>query len=330
MLRYIVVLVLGLSASSMAMAAPWADALFDQLSKEFGTVPRGPVITHPFHITNKLNVPVRIEGVRVSCGCVTARALTNHIPPGKTSAIVAQMDTSRFLHSRTVTIYVTLSAGRQMAEVRLWVRANSREDVGVYPDTLAFGRIKRGASPKKTATISLYGRSDYQILRCFADSNYVHVECRPSGQNNHGIQYQLSARLRSDTPPGRWYTDIWVTTNNPSMPRLRVPLTVEIESALSVSPSTVLKGRVKAGTEAVRKIIVRVVVPFRIKRVLGTDKQLQVYSNTANKKSVHVLTVTLRPHESGQLDRQLFIETDLPTNNRIDFRTRALVESQGP
>ena len=40
--------------------------------------------------------------------------------------------------------------------------------------------------------------------------------------------------MRPDTPAGVWFTDIWVTTNNPGYAKLRVPVTVEVEAAQPV------------------------------------------------------------------------------------------------
>src|SRR5262245_10626034 len=87
--------------------ASWADALFDDLSRDFGSVPRGPSVTHPFRIVNNTKQMVRIAGVRVSCGCTTARALQTSLAPGQETAILVQMDTRRFSGTKIVTVYVT-------------------------------------------------------------------------------------------------------------------------------------------------------------------------------------------------------------------------------
>lgn len=323
MYRYILVLLAGFCLTGSASAS-WADSLFDSVSRDFGSVPRGPVVTHHFRLVNNTRATVHLADVRVSCGCVTAYAMTDTLAPGQETAIYAQMDTRRFSGSRTVTIYVTFDTPAY-AEVRLWVRANSREDINVYPETLALGHVKRGSSPMGTTRISLLGSSEYRILGVTSESNYVQPVCRMVQHSGHEVAYELTAQLRSDTPPGRWYTDVWVTTNNPTMPKVRVPLTVEVESTLSVSPSLVLMGNVKAGSEAVRKIIVRGVRPFRIVSVKGTDDQLRVHDDSQQKKMVHVLTVTVRPDQTGMLNRTLFVETDLQEENSIDFTARAQV-----
>src|SRR5438093_8858134 len=105
MLRYSLVLVAGLGAALPASAGA-LDSMFDAISKDFGSVPRGPTLTHHFRVTNNTNGPVHIGGVRVSCGCVTAWALQNDLGPGQGTSIVAQMDTRRFFGTKSVTIYV--------------------------------------------------------------------------------------------------------------------------------------------------------------------------------------------------------------------------------
>src|SRR5262249_22108821 len=131
--------------------------------------------------------------------------------------------------------------------------------------------------------------------------------------------------LRPDAPAGKWYTDVWLKTNNPATPRIRVPLTVEIESALSVSPATVSLGQVKAGAEVERKVIVRGVKAFRVTEVVGTDKLLSVRDSTDESKTVHVLTVTLHAKAPGDLNRILRVVTDLQGDGDIEFSTLAQV-----
>src|SRR5262249_44713825 len=91
MLRYSLVFVVGVCATARASAAAWAGGMFDELSRDFGSVPRGPMLNHPFRLTNSTGAPVEISQVRVSCGCVSARALTNYLRPGESTAILADM-----------------------------------------------------------------------------------------------------------------------------------------------------------------------------------------------------------------------------------------------
>src|SRR5947209_17158475 len=120
MLRHSLVVLVGLWITLPASAAPWADGMFDELSKDFGSVPRGPTLTHPFRLVNNTGRVIVIGNVRVSCGCTSATALKNRLNPGEETAILAQMDTNRFLGTKTVTIFVRIDEPAT-EEVRLWV-----------------------------------------------------------------------------------------------------------------------------------------------------------------------------------------------------------------
>src|SRR5262249_37652103 len=142
-------------------------------------------------------------------------------------------------------------------EVRLWVSANARLDFNVNPDALALGTIKRGGTPASTVYLTFSGNKEAQVLSVKGESNYVLTDFKEVRRFDTEVVYQLTAQLRPDTPVGKWYTDVWVKTNLPSMPQVRVPLTVEIESALTVSPELVSLGRVNVKAENERRVIVR-------------------------------------------------------------------------
>lgn len=325
MYRYSLILVAMLGAIGHANAQSWADGMFDELSRDFGSVPRGQILMHPFRIVNNTKQPVHIANVRVSCGiCSSARALQTYLQPGQETAIIATMDTNRFINTKTITIFVTFDQPR-LEEVRLWIQSNSREDVTFSPnDGIGFGRVKRGAKPESSMTITFIGGAQTNITEVSSESNYVQPTVKQVQRANGQTAYEVSAKLREDTPAGKWYTDLWLKTNNPNMARLRVPVTVEVEAPLSVNPSVVSLGEVKAGAETDRKVMIRGVRPFRILSITGTDAQLQVKQANSDSKAVQVLTVTVNPREIGTIRRDIEVITDLKSGGeRITFQAVA-------
>jgi hypothetical protein len=302
--------------------------MFTELSKDFGSVPRGPTLVHHFSLTNHTGSPVHISGVRVSCGCVSASTLASYLAPGQSTAIQAYMDTSRFFGTKMVTIYVSFDRPH-WEEVRLWVQANSRDDLLVNPEAFALGQAKRGSVPSASVTVTFTGNSQWQITGMDRDSNYIQTALQELRRDNAVVSYQLTASVRGDAPVGKWYTDVWLKTNNPAIPRVRVPLTVEIESSLSVSPAAVNLGQLKPGAEEERKVIVRGIQPFRIMNIEGTDDELTVRDSTSASKSVHVLTVRLKPTTAGSLDRKLKVVTDLKEEGELEFQAKAQVVRPG-
>ncbi len=325
MLRYSFVVLAGFLSAGSVFAGSWADGLFEESSKDFGSVPRGPVLKHSFRINNTSGKVVTVSGVRVSCNlCTSAVVNKGQLQPGEETAVVVSMDSSKFIGSKTVYVYVTFSQP-DFQEVRLWVQANSRDDVTVSPDNLAFGQIKRGASPTLTTTVTLYGASGSQITEVEPDSTFVQAKVEKI-EGASGVAYKLSASLRADVPVGKWFTDVWVKTNNPSMPRVRVPLTVEVESALSVSPPSVALGQVKMGETVEKTVMIRGVKPFKIKEIKGADANLEVTEGKDEAKLVHVLTVKLKGNKAGELNKTLKVITDLKEDGEVEFSARGQIE----
>ncbi len=321
MFRFCLAAVAGLLLTARAPAANWAEAMFDDLARDFGTVARGQMLTHPYRLTNNTGQTVRIISVRVSCGCTSATALAGVIAPGQSTSVLAQMDTRRFVGPKTVTIYVQLDQP-QWAEVRLSISANARDDISVTPDTLAFGSVPRGNAATRQTTVSF--NSGQQLVSVAAESNYVQLQARAVGSpTGYGHAYEVTATLRPDTPVGKWFTDVWLNTNDPSSPRIRVPLTVDVEPALSLSPNAVTLGQAAVGKTVVKRIIIRGGQPFHIKSIEGTDETVQVETQPGeDAKPAHVLTVKVTPAAAGEINRTLKIITDLPGDSTAELSVK--------
>jgi hypothetical protein len=232
------------------------------------------------------------------------------------------MDTRRFTGHKAVTIFVTFDRP-QWDEAQLVVRAYGRDDVVLTPDSFTFGRIRHGSSPSADVNVALSG-GDWRIVGAHADSSYVQVSAKEQQRDGYST-IRVEARLLPGLPAGRWYTDVWLETNSPQASRLRVPLTVEVESGLSVTPTVASLGDVKTGAEVERRVVVRGTEPFRVLRVEGVDDELTVKDGTSEAKAVHVLTVKLKPHRAGDLTRTLRVVTDLKDDSRVEFQARAFV-----
>jgi hypothetical protein len=319
------VFVVGLLVAAPAVAASWADGLFDELSKDFGSVPRGPMLTHPFRLKNNTRSDVNISNVHPSCSrCTTAWAVKTHLAPGEETAVIARMDTTLFAGPKTVTIYVQFDSPA-IEEVRLWVTANARSDFTVNPDGFAFGQVKRGTAPEAAVAVTFYSGSAVKLTEAKPESNYIKTAIKELKDANGTVYYEVKARLRSDVPVGKWYSDIWLKTNDPSLTQIRVPLNVEVEAPLSITPEAVAMGAVKADGEAERRVILRGASPFKVMWIEGVDDELSATDSMPESKKVHVLTVRIKPGKSGEIKRTLRIVTDLKEDNEIDLQVSAQI-----
>jgi len=246
MLHYQGIVMLALCATAPASAATWADALFQEHDKDFAVVPRGPTLVHHFRLTNNMSQPIRISDVRVSCGCVSARALENTVAPGQSTAILAEMDTRRFSGAKKVFIFVQFDQP-QWEEVRLSVQANSRQDLLVGPESFSFGRITRGSTPLSSVTVSFMGNNSWKINNVDGATGYVQASMKELQRGADEVKYRVTATIRGDAPAGNWFSEVWVRTDNPSAPRIRIPVTVEVEPAPAATSKTASYGALPAG-----------------------------------------------------------------------------------
>lgn len=324
MVRFSFVMLAGFILAGPVSAATWADQLFDQLSKDFGSVARGPAVVHHFRLTNKTKETINISNVRVSCGCTSAQALKTLLEPGETTSIQATMDTTRFLGAKSVTIFVQFDRPR-FDEVRLLVQASSRDDFNITPDVLAFGQIKKGATPSINTTITFYSLTPVLITGSRSETNYITPEIKEINRQNNLIAYQLTASLRGDAPPGKWFSDIWIQTNAPTLPQIRVPVTLEIESPLSVTPEVVTLGEMNSKSEVERRVVLRGSRPFKITRIEGGKGQVDVTEAQAEEKKIHILSVKIKPEEAGSFSWTIKVITDLDTDSQIEFQVNGQV-----
>jgi hypothetical protein len=228
MIRHALVVLMLVGFAGSAPAATWAESLFDSTSHDFGTVPRGPVVTHYFRVTNTTGQPLHIASVRVSCGCLSASATRQDVPPGESTTIVAQLHTTRFHGYWRKPMYVTFDRP-QWSEVTIMVQAVSRDDVALSPDSLAFGRIAHGTARDASVEVLLSG-GNWKVLEAKSESDYVQPQVRLLRQDAGESTYQVTVRLRPDLPAGNWFTGIKVATNNPGIPELNIPVTVEVSA----------------------------------------------------------------------------------------------------
>jgi hypothetical protein len=292
-----------------AQATSWADGLFNGLSHDFGVVARGPTLSHVYRITNTTSTAVHVSGIRVSCGCTTASIPVADLAPGQSADLTAQMDTRRFMGTKSVTIFVQFDRP-QWEEVRLTIAADAREDIAVSPESMAFGNVVRNSSPSKSVMLT---------------SNYVQLVAKTVKHTDAESVYDVTATLRADTPIGKWFTDIWLITNGPSAQRIRVPVSVDVTSALQLSSPVLAFGTCQPGDKIEKRIIVRGQQPFRILSIGGTSESITASAGSDEAKPVHVLVVGITTSAPGDFAHTLKIVTDHPSDSTIDVPITATV-----
>lgn len=317
-----------LLAAIVGIASPaWAglETAFETRTHDFGVTPRGPMLTHYFTIKNNSSESMTISGLRVSCGCVVASTPVATIKAGESSYITIQMDTRRFTGQKDVTVFVTFSAPRR-EEVTLLVKANGRDDLSIYPESLAFGNQKKGAAAKASVQVTFRSDPQWKIDEVKCDSEHVKAEAKLIKREGYEVTYEVTATVGPDLPVGRWRSDVWLHTSNAALAKVRVPLSVDVTAAVTASPGIVDLGEVRVGDSVEQNVMIRADKPFKIKSVRGADSLVQVSGIAAEAKSVHIIRLTYKPGTPGEVKQALAIVADSDEEPivTIPFHARAI------
>ena len=330
----LIVVVLGLagSHSSLARGGTWADKLFAEHGIDFGAVPRGAKVRHPFVMTNRLNEPVNILNVRASCGCTTGRASATTIEPGGTAVIEAEMDTRNFVGKKATVLTVTLlTASGQQAEARIGVQSNILADVVLNPGSADFGAVARGQTPQQVIKIERLGRSDWAFTKMLASESLCRVvtaDLKPTYRNGQGVGYQLVIQMKPDAPAGFLREEIRLLTNDAETPSVPILVTAQVSGSLAVTPSLLALGRAGSAAPVQGRFLVRGTQAFRIVGVEGNGDGFELTQVNGEPKPLHVLTLTFRPEAStqkGDLSRTFRVVTDLPGEGPLELNATVTV-----
>jgi hypothetical protein len=316
-----------LFAASTASGQSWAEKMFQVRSHDFGDVARGAKAEFRYELTNLYEEDIRITGVRSSCGCTSPRIEKNTLKTHETTAIVAKINTDRFLGKKGATLTVTFDKPYR-AQVQLQTRVYIRSDVVFYPGSVEVGAVTQGQAVDRQVTVAHAGRSDWQILDVVSASPYLSGSVREISRSGGKVRYQLSVQLDENAPVGYVHEHLVLKTNDYN--RKQVPILVQgrIEPSVVVSPSTLFMGNVESGQTVTKNIVLRGATPFRVLSVECTNGSFRVAvpESSAEPKTIHVIPVTfVGGSASGRLDQMIHVETDLA--GRVpDLRAYAVVQ----
>lgn len=323
------VLLLGFGQDAGAQGQNWPDSLFAERSHDFGAVPRGGIVRHPFVLTNRLNVPISILNLRVSCGCTSGTASATLVQPGQAAVVEAQMDTRNFVGRKSTTLFVSVMAGNAQAEIALGVSSLILSDVVLNPGSIDFGTVARGQAPALLIAIDRVGRPDWKVVKLISGSKVLNASLQETQRTGANVGYQLNVSLKGDAPAGIVRDEIRLITNDPEAPGIPVLVNAQIRGDLAATPSLLALGNASSSAALQGRYIVRASKPFAISRVEGLGDGFKLGANDSTRKPLHTITLTYTPSEGqtrGDLHKTFRIVTDLPGEAPLEVQATVHVE----
>jgi uncharacterized protein DUF1573 len=312
----------AMAAGPVCAQEEWANKLFEERSKDFGTHPRGVQLKHSFKLTNIYKVPLDLTNIRVTCGCVTYTTSKKSLMPNETATLDINMDTTKWPGGhKLINIYVTVGP-QFVSTATLTVQAVSRQDVTFNPGTVNFGVVGKGQTPTQTIDVEYAGNLPWRINEIVKNASapftvkaeeLYREDPKPGGLLKKAqagrVGYRLTLALKADTPTGPFKQELLLKTNDGDTPVLTVVAEGKIQATLTVNPSKVNLGTLKVGDTKSAKVFVVGQRAFRITGVEGHGDGLKVELPGEAKES-QVLTFSFEAKAAGNIRRQVRIRSD--------------------
>jgi hypothetical protein len=330
--RLLVCIVLGgiLPAPRVLAQTPaWVDQIFPERFFQFGTVARGSKLRHAFRVVNRLDRTVRIQDYQTKCGCTEVRFGAREIPPGTQTTVEATIDTTRFLGEKKSGLTLVLDQP-EYARVDLDLSCVIRGDVWLTPGLVDFGVVSRSGEIKPTVSLTLSytgGQPNWGITQMRTRTTQVSAKLQERDRSAGGtVQYVLNATLDPQSLHGFFKDEISLTTNDPTVPTIPVSVVAVVQSAVTVSPSPLVIGPVKAGQVVTKTLLVRSNQPFQVTSIDPRSTELSATSPQADAKPVHTITLTFKaPQKTGPYHSTVTIATDSKDGAPVELRVFANV-----
>lgn len=247
--------------AAAAIAAPRMTIV--EPIKDFGTVPKGEMLTYKFQIKNTGDQNLEILRVQPACGCTVAN-YDAVIKPGETGHVEANVDTTSFSGpiNKAVTIQ-TNDPDTPTAQVS--VRATVKPYVEAYPAGFVRFNVLQGNTDKRS--VVLYSEEDepFEIESVEVPGDWVKVDFAPVPASERApvgregqSQYKVEVVIGGPTAPvGPLMEKIKIHTNSTHQPEYLLSLSGVVRPSYNVSPTVLNFGEVNPkASEAVRIVTV--------------------------------------------------------------------------
>lgn len=292
-------------------AQEWAEKMFQTRSHNFGTIARAAKAEYAFELTNLYVEDVHIASVRSSCGCTTPRIEKDTLKSYEQGAIVAHINSDRFLGNQGATLTVTIDRP-YFAQVLLHVKVFVYSDVLLEPSGISLGTIAEGSPAEQSIRVQYTGRRDWQVTEVRSANPHLTATVTEASRQGGRVTYDLKAVLANSAPAGYLKDYVWLMTNDPGTPHIPVPVEGQVQAEVTVSPSSLFLGVLRPGQSVTKQIVVRGRTPFQVDAVRADCGCLHAEVPTdQTPKSLYLVPVTFTAGEkAGKMTQTVLIETN--------------------
>ncbi len=296
-------------ASAQPRQLNWAEAMFDKVQHDFGTVARGADVVLRLKVTNKYVETVHISDAHTSCNCISARILNNTLKTWEEGIIEVKLNTLQYSRERNANVIISIDQP-SFAQITIPIHAYIRTDVVIEPGSVLLGTVPAGQSADHKLRISYAGNPNWRITEVKSRNPNILCAVRElSRQPNGGasnIAYELSVKVSPNMPPGDLREQILVMTNDGNSPIIPVLVEGRVMSEFTVTPSTIVLKELKPGEIQEVGVVILGKKPFVIDKIESNSGSSAFQVRPPKKDRFHIVQklqlIVKAPDTVGRLD----------------------------
>ena len=194
----------------------------------------------------------------------------------------------------------------------------------------SLGNVDLGKGVERSVKVTHVGTTPWEIKDVrSANPNFEVQLSKPTHTLSQSL-YELTLRLKPETPAGYVKGQLILVTNDPRAAQIPMDVEGRVVAEVTVSPQLLALGAVEPGDTVTKNVVVRANRPFCVTGVSCSDGCLTCPTKDTP-ATVHILPVTFQAGKAaGKIERQLKISTDLGEGAVPSVTVQATVEPATP
>jgi uncharacterized membrane protein len=197
---------------------------------------RGEKHTQTFTFTNTGSAPLKILGVKTSCGCTKVGGWKQTVAPGEQGNFKVSLDTSRFIGSISKPVTLTTNASNVRGGVTsLKVKANVWLPVALSKLKANFGVILTGQTAQDISiTMKTADEGPFKIEAPTCDNAYFNILWQETIPNKEFLLTVSIPKIHRKMEQG----EITIPLGHLEYPILKIPILARMADAIEASPNS--------------------------------------------------------------------------------------------
>jgi len=294
------------------------QTLFPATAYDFGTVKQGTKIVHGFAIHNGTPVPVTVQGLEFSMPGMTAR-FGPLIAPGLDRSIAIEWDTSHVAGEIEGQAIVHFGDTAQ-APVTLRLKGVVQPPLEILPFPAIFLSAFKGEDNERR--LRIVNHQGQPTVFSLSQPSIKHFTATLM-ELERGKTYEVVAKIPPDVLPGRYDEELSLSTSDPKLARLTIPVHLFVKPNLYANPDVIDFGSVSADPmrkdPAIRELLTQTFLvkkragEFAITKITSDLEALELRKDPPHgDSSTYRIDVALNPQmiKAGKLEGSIEIDTD--------------------